>query len=200
MQELKLDLPTTKYKKNIDGVEYCLLKLDSHNHEYFEILHDWNLKEKNSDKYTCRPLKAKLNKSDYSDMIINHMNNGVRFYVLEMKDNNGITICGRITFFDYNSRNYSAEFGYYLPEQNRNRGFGKIMVSMFLECMFDDAELKLHKLYATTASGNIGSIKLLDGFGFQLDGKLRDHYWIREEIQDQLHYSLLKKEWENRVI
>ncbi|EPZ52839.1 hypothetical protein N007_19215 [Alicyclobacillus acidoterrestris ATCC 49025] len=28
-----------------------------------------------------------------------------------------------------------------------------------------------------------------------MDGTIREHYWMGDEIQDQLHFSLLKREW-----
>lgn len=105
-------------------------------------------------------------------------------------------IYGKVSMFDYNPRNHSAEFGYYLPREYRGQGLGKVMIDSFLNRVF--SKLKLHKIYATTASSNTSSIRLLERFNFHLDGILRDHYWIGNDMHDQLHYSLLKKEWEER--
>ena len=69
------------------------------------------------------------------------------------------------------------------------------MVQDFLRTMFSDGVWSLHKLYATTASGNTASIRLLEGFRFHLDGTAREHYWFVTEVQDQLCYSLLAREW-----
>lgn len=41
----------------------------------------------------------------------------------------------------------------------------------------------------------IPSICLLKKLGFQLDGRMREHYWINGQKYDQLVYSLLKNEW-----
>lgn len=51
------------------------------------------------------------------------------------------------------------------------------------------------KIYATTSSKNYPSMKLLETYGFKLEGRLREHYWINDNKYDQLVYSLLKKEW-----
>lgn len=88
---------------------------------------------------------------------------------------------GKITFFDLNQRTHSAEFGYYLQSNNRAHGLGSIMLAKFIETSFKDDELNLNKIYATTFSNNLSSIKLLEKFGFKLDGRLREHYWINEK-------------------
>lgn len=116
-----------------------------------------------------------------------------KHYILVNKNYN--IPLGKIKLFDFNIRNRSAEFGYYLPAGNRTRGLGKIMLSKFIQNSFDDSELKLNKLYATTSSNNVSSIKLLEKFGFKMDGRLREHYWIDENKYDQLIYSILKCEW-----
>ncbi len=108
-------------------------------------------------------------------------------------------ILGKINIFDYNPRNKSVEFGYYLPRTNRKQGLGKIMIKLFLQIAFNDKKLDLNKLYATTASNNLASIKVLEYLNFKLDGKLREHYWINNEKYDQLHYSLLRKEYVSAI-
>ncbi|MGD9678522.1 MAG: GNAT family N-acetyltransferase [Vulcanibacillus sp.] len=158
-------------------------------------LYEWELKEKYKEYFTCRPINPLLEYEDYFNLLKDRIEKKViTIYVLKSKLNPN-TIYGKINMFDYNSRNLSAEFGYYIPEQFRGKGLGRNMVELFLDYMFNESILKIHKLYATTSSANSSSIKLLEGLGFNLDGRLRDHYWIGEEIYDQLHYSLLKKEW-----
>ena len=103
---------------------------------------------------------------------------------------------GKIGLFDYNPRNRSAEFGYYLPKSNRGAGNGSRMMKLFLKKAFADETLALHKLYATTSSGNAASNGLLQKFGFHLDGRLREHFFVGGEKYDQMIYSLLRTEWE----
>lgn len=69
------------------------------------------------------------------------------------------------------------------------------MLAKFIETVFKDDDLNLNKIYATTSSNNLASIKLLEKFGFKLDGRLREHYWINEYKYDQLIYSMLRNEW-----
>ncbi|PSR25071.1 MAG: hypothetical protein C7B46_20785 [Sulfobacillus benefaciens] len=74
------------------------------------------------------------------------------------------------------------------------------MVRLFLSMMFADPLWALHKRYATTASGNTVSSHLLASLGFDLDGVMREHYWFATEIQDQLCYSMLKREWDQQTV
>jgi RimJ/RimL family protein N-acetyltransferase len=117
-----------------------------------------------------------------------------KIYVLIKKETYDNPL-GKITLFDFNPRNHSAEFGYYIPSFNREQGLGIIMLSKFIEKTFSDDKLNLNKIYATTSSWNTPSIKLLEKFNFKLDGRLREHYWIDEDKCDQLNYSKLRREW-----
>lgn len=86
-----------------------------------------------------------------------------------------------------------------LPENNRNKGLGKIMLEQFINISFADDEYKFNKLYATTASNNIASIKLLEKIGLKIEGRLREHYWIDGSKYDQCVYSILKSQWKSKI-
>jgi RimJ/RimL family protein N-acetyltransferase len=176
-------------------VRYQLILLSE---KYFRDLYNWNIDEKNLEQYTCRPLKlANIYDEYYNKITVSINNENEKNYILVDIDNDKMPL-GKIKLFDYNSRNHSAEFGYYLPEENRNKGLGSIMLELFLKISFTDTNDMLNKLYATLASYNIPSKKLLEKYGFQLDGKLREHYWTNGSKYDQYIYSMLKSEWENR--
>ena len=181
------------------NLEIKLKKINPKDHRYIEILYNWNSNENQFEYFTCRPIHEYLNFEEYITSITKHIRNGVQFYVLKSINDKNTNIYGEISMFDYNPRNHSAEFGYYLPKQNRGKGLGRVMINLFLDLIFKDKDLNLHKIYATTASCNTPSIRLLEQFDFCLDGKLRDHYWIGNNKQDQFHYSLLKEEWDEKT-
>lgn len=172
--------------------DYQLLLLTE---QHIQILYSWNIEEKHFEYYTCRPLKLCQSFEEYACKTLKAISERkAKIYVLVKKEDCNIPL-GKITLFDLNQRNHSAEFGYYLPNNNRALGLGSIMVAKFIETSFKDDELNLNKIYATTSSNNLSSIKLLEKFGFKLDGRLREHYWINENKYDQLIYSMLKYEW-----
>lgn len=162
--------------------------------KHFKELYNWNISEKHFEQYTCRPVNLSKSYEEYAGKMKDAINNiKGRTYILVSKENYNQPL-GKISLFDYNPRNHSGEFGYYLPEHNRGKGFGKAMLEKFVNVAFEDKGFNLNKLYATTASNNLVSIKLLEGFGFILDGRMREHYWINGEIYDQCVYSILKCE------
>lgn len=163
--------------------------------EYFKDVYSWNIAEKHFEQYTCRPLKSQESYDEYVNKMMDSIDSKKeKNYILVKKDDYSMPL-GKIKLFEYNPRNHSAEFGYYLPEHNRNMGLGSIILEQFINISFADNDYKLNKLYATTASNNIPSIKMLERYGFTLDGRLREHYWINESKYDQCVYSILKSEW-----
>ncbi len=177
---------------SLDLIEVTAANVDIH-----RMLYRWDHEENHREQFTCRPIPALPDWDAFMESIVHRLHSdALRIFVLW--DATMKALLGRVTTFDYNSRNRSAEFGYYLPPVHRQHGYGREMVHRFLAKMFADRIWPLHKLYATTASGNIPSIRLLEGLGFHLDGVMREHYWFETEVQDQLCYSLLAREWKLR--
>ncbi len=105
---------------------------------------------------------------------------------------------GRVTAFDHNPRNRSAEFGYYLPPMHRQQGYGRAMVQRFLTRCLPIACGHCTSCTRRRPPGTSPSIRLLEGLGFHLDGVMREHYWFPTEVQGQRCYSLLAREWKLR--
>lgn len=161
--------------------------------EHIGLLHRWYTAEEHMAFYTCRPTHKPGPIEEYREKWRKHLNGSSMKYFLLFSGDEPV---GKIGLFDYNPRNRSAEIGYYLPESNRGTGNGSRMMELFLKEAFGDEMLALHKLYATTSSGNAASNRLLQKFGFHLDGRLREHFFVDGEKYDQMIYSLLRTEWE----
>ncbi|AAK80434.1 RimJ/RimL family protein N-acetyltransferase [Clostridium acetobutylicum] len=172
-----------------NSIELYLLK-----EEHIKRLFDWNRSEKHLEYYTCRPVKQYKSFDEYRDKILKSTEQGKKITYVLIEENSNEPL-GKISLFDFNTRNRSAEIGYYLPEVNRKRGLGSIMLDKFLNKAFSEKSLNLNKIYATTASNNYASIKLLEKYDFNLDGRIRERYFIKEDKYDQLIYSILKREW-----
>lgn len=195
---LQKDSPSRLTKHDAGG-SICAMSLDlmeitAADVDIHRTLYLWDQDETQRERFTCRPILALPDWDAFMESVAGRLQSGtLRIFVLW--DPMLKTPLGRVTAFDPNSRNHSAELGYYLPPGNRQRGYGRAMVQHFLTKMFSDNIWRLHKLYATTASGNIPSVRLLEGLGFHLDGVNREHYWFQTEIEDQRCYSLLAREW-----
>lgn len=166
----------------------------THDIDTLHLLYQWEVAEPEREQYTCRPVRPVADWSTFLHMLRQQLENrSLRIFVA--RDWPKGNMLGKIVVFDYNPRNKSAEFGYYLPPEHRGKGLGQKMVATFLSYMFSDPVWSLNKLYATTASGNQPSVRLLQHLGFHLDGVMREHYWFPSGFQDQWHFSLLKREW-----
>ncbi|NMP23686.1 GNAT family N-acetyltransferase [Sulfobacillus harzensis] len=178
-------------------MSFDLMEVMAANVDVHRTLYRWDQEEIYRERFTCRPVSALPDWDAFMESIVHRLrSDALRIFVLW--DTTKKAPIGRVTTFDHNPRNRSAEFGYYLPPVHRQHGYGREMVRRFLSVMFSDGIWRLHKLYATTASGNIPSIRLLEGLGFHLDGIMREHYWFETEVQDQRCYSLLAREWTGR--
>ena len=159
------------------------------------VLYEWKLNEQNWDLYTCRPVGMLLTEERFIENLEKEIAQGTLQVYLIVAEQDISQPLGRITLFDYNPRNRSAEFGYYIPTELRGQRIGQTMINLLMEKVFGK-ENDLNKVYATTSSNNEPSIRLLERNGFTLDGRLREHYWISGSRYDQLHYSMLRSDWE----
>ena len=95
----------------------------------------WDHEEIHRDQDTCRPISALPDWDAFMESMADCLHNdALRIFVLW--DTTTKTPLGRVTTFDHNPRNRSAEFGYYLPPLHRKRGHGRAMVQQFLAKMF----------------------------------------------------------------
>ncbi|KLU59966.1 putative ribosomal N-acetyltransferase YdaF [Peptococcaceae bacterium CEB3] len=173
-------------------MSYLLCPLSS---GQMHVLYEWRSDERNYDLYTCRPVQALPDESEFIGKLKQDIVQEVRQIFVMVMEQAPSKPLGRITLFDFNPRNHSAEFGYYIPAELRGKGIGRSMMGLLLERVFGQ-ENRLNKIYATTASNNEPSTRLLERNGFTLDGRLREHFWIRGRRYDQLHYSMLRSDWE----
>lgn len=168
-----------------------LRKLNLSDTEFFNILYEWELNEPRKIDITCRLVNNSPVKETYIENLKYRIDNcEIEIYLLMLQKKSPL---GKVMVFNFNTRNQSAEFGYYLPLENRGKGLGTSMVKLFLGNIFNK-DSELNQIYATTSSNNYFSVRLLEKLGFKLDGRLREQYWIDNMKYDQLLYSMLKKE------
>ncbi|MBI3038695.1 GNAT family N-acetyltransferase [bacterium] len=160
-------------------------------------LYDWIKNETRFEYFTCRPVGTVPSFDEWMRKTkLSVEKNEMVLKVLIHKTSSETPI-GRVKCFDFNPRNKSFEIGFYFPEENRGKGFGKVILGLMLDHMFNASDFEPNKIYATTASNNIPSVKILESCGFHKDGENREHYWIKENRYSQLVYSILRSEWQN---
>jgi ribosomal-protein-alanine N-acetyltransferase len=87
----------------------------------------------------------------------------------------------------------NAEIWYKLHSSYWNRGFATEAVAAILDFCF--SELKLHRIEAGCATGNAGSIKVLEKAGFLREGHKRKLLPIRGEWHDNYFYAILDEDY-----
>lgn len=162
--------------------------------DHIKTLYEWLLTEKDWELYTCRPLPQLLPFDEYRENLYSKIRSGMQEVFVLVENFNTSNPLGRVMMFDFNPRNQSKEVGYYIPPGYRGKGLGFLMLSLLLTRVLSE-EGELNKIYATTSSDNSQSIGLLEKAGFMLDGRLREHYWINDKKFDQLHYSILRRDY-----
>lgn len=86
-----------------------------------------------------------------------------------------------------------AEVGFMLDPAFHCQGYG--FESLHEICRFAFEKCALRKLTATVTVGNLGSRKVLEKVGFQLEGQLRENYFLSQTWQDDWIFGLLRREF-----
>lgn len=173
----------------------AMLELIRPQNEDIAVLYRWKLEEPRHELYSCRPVNPLGTYEEFYEKIQSRFEDPGRIHRI-LRNRETHEPLGEVKGFDYNPRNHSLEFGYYLPGENRRKGYGEMMVRLFLDEVFTHPEWELNKLYATTSGNNEASKGVLEKIGFRIDGKNREHYWIDGKRYDQVIYSLLRTEWD----
>lgn len=126
----------------------------------------------------------------------------IRFYLeLEGKTHNrwGIVrkadrlLIGTIGFHKWSKTNLRAEIGYDLSPACWGLGY---MGEAFAAALRNGFErMDLNRIEALVFTGNERSTHLLEKFGFQREGVLREYYHLDGNFSDHYLYALLRRDW-----
>lgn len=115
-----------------------------------------------------------------------------RFFMLHDKITDELV--GNCSFHRWLQEHSRAEIGYMMNEQFRNIGYMKEAMSAILKHGFD--EMQLHRVEAFISSENTPSLRLVNHFGFQKEGVMREHYFNNNKLDDSICFSLLRSEYD----
>ena len=87
----------------------------------------------------------------------------------------------------------SAELGYWLAEEYWGRGIGTGAVRAICEIAFSRSDLI--RIYACVFEPNVGSCRVLEKAGFQLEGVHRQSVLKAGKLINEKMYALLRQEW-----
>jgi len=89
-----------------------------------------------------------------------------------------------------------AEVGIALLPEARGRGIGTAAIEQLLE--FGFVRRNLRRIHLQAIESNRGAIRAYEKAGFVLEGRLREHAYVRGRYEDLVLMGLLRSEWERR--
>lgn len=116
---------------------------------------------------------------------------GMRWAVEERHSSRVIGTCG---FHKASFEHRKTEIGYEIDRACWGQGLMQEALNAMLSHCYD--VLNFNRIEALVTKGNQRSEGLLTRSGFRQEGMLRDYEWARGRFQDQIIFSLLKREWE----
>lgn len=103
-------------------------------------------------------------------------------------------LIGMISLYSIKRIPFSSAFiGYSIDEQYSGKGITSEAVLLVLEFAFNT--LRLNRLEAYVAPGNVASIRVLEKAGFEKEGLLRKLLYINGEWVDHFIYAVLSEEY-----
>jgi len=109
---------------------------------------------------------------------------------IELKE--GGKLIGTCAYSSWHRKHRRAEIGAAIHRDYWNKGIMTELMPPFLEYGFNN--LNLHRIEADVDPENKPAIHLLEKFGFQREGRLRERFLFDGKYQDSVIYSLLEDE------
>ena len=153
------------------------------------ILHDLHKYASNEDvsRFIGWPLTKSLEESEsYLNKLFNNEKNKTHEYASIMLGEKHI---GTMMLFNFNREAKNVEIGYVLSKEHWHKGYTGEAVTLLMDYL--KAHTDTHKIYARVVSTNIGSSKVLENYGFKLEGYQVDQYFIENKYYDALHYGYI---------
>ena len=117
------------------------------------------------------------------------MGQAIRWGVSQFENDIIIGTCG----LKLDPDNHSADLGYGLAQPYWRRGIMTDALTIVIRFAF--LTLKANRLQALVVPENLASIRLLERFNFQQEGRLRQVAYFKGGHHDMECYSLLNQEW-----
>ena len=168
---------------SLEGKEICFKPVSIRD---AEEIHSFTSDE-NVAKFIGWPLMNTLEETcEHIETMLKNQAAGTHLYASVALTASG-EIIGIGMLFNLDRKASHAEIGYVLHQNFWGKGYGTEVVTLINQYAF--ATLCLHKLNARVVHENASSARVLEKNGYQLEGRLRDHYFIAQQYYDALLYG-----------
>ena len=118
-----------------------------------------------------------------------------RPFAIDIRTETGWQHVGSTSFFDFDWRNRTAEFGILIGEKTVwNQGYGTETTRLMLQHAFQT--LNLHRIMLRVFSHNPGARRVYEKVGFVHEGTMRQAEYQEGEYLDVHIMSVLREEWQ----
>jgi RimJ/RimL family protein N-acetyltransferase len=100
------------------------------------------------------------------------------------------TAVGSASLFGFDSFARHAEAGIALVPEARGRGVGTAAILHLVE--FGFGRLNLHRIHLQAIASNSSALRSYEKAGFVVEGRLRDHGWVRGAYEDIVVMGILR--------
>jgi len=102
------------------------------------------------------------------------------------------TAVGGASLFEFDSLAQHAEAGISLVPEARGRGIGTAAIGRLVE--FGFVRRNLRRIHLQAIASNIGAIRAYEKAGFVVEGRRRQHAWVRGGYEDIVLMGILRSE------
>ncbi|WP_058302986.1 GNAT family N-acetyltransferase [Gorillibacterium timonense] len=148
-----------------------------------QAIHDYASDELVSRFIGWRLMKTANETKEYVEVMMERERAGTHYYASIVLQSTQEVI-GTAMIFHFDEEANHAEIGYVFHRDHWGKGYGTESVAMMSDFAFEI--LQLHKLHASVVDANGGSARILEKNGYQLEGRLKDHYYIEGTYYDAL--------------
>ncbi len=114
-------------------------------------------------------------------------------WIISKKDS--LSVIGYIGYWRLIRENLRAEVGYAMKPEYWGNGYMQEALNKVIE--FGFKEFCLHSIEGNVNPNNLGSIKLLEKFGFKREAYFKEDYFYNGKFLDTVIYSLLETDIKN---
>lgn len=102
------------------------------------------------------------------------------------------TAVGSATLFGFDLLAHHAEAGINLERSARGRGIGTAAIILLVE--FGFMRHNLRRIHLQAISSNVAAIRAYQKAGFAIEGRQRQHAWVRGAYEDIVRMGILRSE------
>ena len=97
---------------------------------------------------------------------------------------------GSVSLFDFDELARHAEVGIALVPEARGNGIGTAAISQIVEFAF--VRCNLRRVHLQVIGSNLGAIRAYEKAGFAIEGRQRQHAWVRGKYEDIVVMGILR--------